>query len=199
MKDGLLKKHDGDRMAAAVELAEGLMRGDPTTFKAGYSLENAVHAAAEMFRSGVGEVAPWHELVTIAAEVGRRQGKPNGVYVVFDHDAGEPVQAYTDESEAELVAEALGRDVNQTFEPIDDRGVTLEKLRPVPEWIYELALALVGAGWPSVAADVLELVRLECHEPEDVPAIISGRLESIGEGMSEAQELIANAAPPVTS
>ncbi len=38
---------------AAVQLARDLMAGDPATFKAGYSLENAVIAACEAFGGSV--------------------------------------------------------------------------------------------------------------------------------------------------
>lgn len=37
------------REEAAAVLAEGLMAGDPATFKQGYTRENAVIAACEMF------------------------------------------------------------------------------------------------------------------------------------------------------
>lgn len=39
----------GDRFNAACEFARDLMRGDPATFKAGYTAENAGRAAVEMF------------------------------------------------------------------------------------------------------------------------------------------------------
>lgn len=45
-----LARMNDDYTAAAVEFAFDLMQGDPDTFKAGYSLENASLAAHEVFR-----------------------------------------------------------------------------------------------------------------------------------------------------
>jgi len=45
----ILRAHGGDRVAAAAAVASGLMRGDPATCKAGYSLPNAVIAAGELY------------------------------------------------------------------------------------------------------------------------------------------------------
>jgi hypothetical protein len=44
-----LAQHDGNRLAAAIAFAHDLMQGDPATLKAGYSLDNAILAAEEMF------------------------------------------------------------------------------------------------------------------------------------------------------
>ena len=44
-----LSRHQGDTTAAACELARDLMRGDPRSFQAGYTLPNAAIAAAELF------------------------------------------------------------------------------------------------------------------------------------------------------
>ena len=49
LREEYLQRTDGDYAAAAVELAYDLMLGDPGEFKAGYTLENAVIAAEEVF------------------------------------------------------------------------------------------------------------------------------------------------------
>lgn len=50
-----LMRHD-QPLAAAVEFARDLMKGDPATFKAGYSLENAAIAASEIFELSRDEI-----------------------------------------------------------------------------------------------------------------------------------------------
>jgi len=45
----ILATNGGDKISAAAEVAAGLMAGDPATFKAGYTLDNAVIAAAEVY------------------------------------------------------------------------------------------------------------------------------------------------------
>jgi hypothetical protein len=45
-----LAAHEGDRAAAMLAFAEGLMKGDKATHKAGYTRDNAVLAAVEIFR-----------------------------------------------------------------------------------------------------------------------------------------------------
>ncbi len=50
LRQEYLARTDGDQTAAATELAFDLMQGDPATFKAGYSFENAAIAANEVFR-----------------------------------------------------------------------------------------------------------------------------------------------------
>ncbi len=47
--EAILRAHGSDRVAAAAVVAGGLMRGDPSTCKAGYSLANAVIAAGELY------------------------------------------------------------------------------------------------------------------------------------------------------
>lgn len=49
LREHFLTAANGDPTAAAVALARGLMAGDPTVFKVGYSQVNAVLAAAELF------------------------------------------------------------------------------------------------------------------------------------------------------
>lgn len=49
LRETYLQRTDCDYPAAAVELAFDLMQGDPATFKAGYTSENAVIAASEIF------------------------------------------------------------------------------------------------------------------------------------------------------
>jgi len=44
-----MQRTEGDYAAAAVEFAFDLMQDDPATFKSGYSIENAVIAASEIF------------------------------------------------------------------------------------------------------------------------------------------------------
>ena len=44
-----MQRTEGDYSAAAVAFAFDLMQDDPATFKAGYSVENAVIAASEIF------------------------------------------------------------------------------------------------------------------------------------------------------
>lgn len=47
--DEYLERHNGNRQAAAIALAVDLMQGAPANFQAGYTLENAALAAAEVF------------------------------------------------------------------------------------------------------------------------------------------------------
>lgn len=56
LKDEYLSKAFGSPAMAAAYLAKDLSRGDPKTFKAGYTIENAVLAAREIFPR-VSEVA----------------------------------------------------------------------------------------------------------------------------------------------
>lgn len=44
-----MQRTEGDYAAAAAEFATDLMQDDPATFKAGYTIENAVIAASEVF------------------------------------------------------------------------------------------------------------------------------------------------------
>lgn len=64
LKASYLKKTGGNYVRAAALLACDLMQDDPETFKAGYSLENAVIAAQEMF--------PAADCETITKELQRR-------------------------------------------------------------------------------------------------------------------------------
>jgi hypothetical protein len=52
-----LARHGSDRISAARALAEDLMEGDATRFKAGYSAENALLAAVEVFGLSKDEAA----------------------------------------------------------------------------------------------------------------------------------------------
>jgi hypothetical protein len=47
-----LADYEGDRCAAVMAMAADLMRGDVATFKVGYSLDNALLAAAEALVPG---------------------------------------------------------------------------------------------------------------------------------------------------
>jgi hypothetical protein len=49
LRERYLAAAGGSRLLAAVMLARGLMQGDPEKFKAGYTKENALLAAYEMF------------------------------------------------------------------------------------------------------------------------------------------------------
>lgn len=49
LKQTYLTRNGGDTCAAAAELARSLMQGDATSFRAGYSADNAAIAAAEVF------------------------------------------------------------------------------------------------------------------------------------------------------
>ena len=49
LRDELFQETEGVLDEAAAKLAQGLNRGDPATFKAGYSQENATLAAIEIF------------------------------------------------------------------------------------------------------------------------------------------------------
>lgn len=52
----MLANHGGDRVAAATELARGLMEHDPSDpYRAGYSLENAILSAEDAFNLTYGE------------------------------------------------------------------------------------------------------------------------------------------------
>lgn len=50
LEDEVVRKAGGDRLIAAVNLAEACMTDDPRTFRAGWTIENAVHAAAQYLR-----------------------------------------------------------------------------------------------------------------------------------------------------
>lgn len=49
LRDEYLAKNDGDRVLAAADLARALMRGEAESFKSGYSQENAILAARDLF------------------------------------------------------------------------------------------------------------------------------------------------------
>lgn len=49
LRDEYLADAEGDDEVAAVNFAHDLTKGDPATFKAGYTPRNAALAAAEMF------------------------------------------------------------------------------------------------------------------------------------------------------
>jgi hypothetical protein len=49
LRDEFLATHGGDRIAAAVNMALGLMRSDPRSFKLGYTRPNAVLAVVDVF------------------------------------------------------------------------------------------------------------------------------------------------------
>jgi hypothetical protein len=50
LEQELVRVAGGDRLIAAVTLAQALMTSDPKTFQAGYTKKNAVIAAAEYMR-----------------------------------------------------------------------------------------------------------------------------------------------------
>jgi hypothetical protein len=47
--EDILARHRGDKVAAGIEVAFGLMRGDPASFKAGYTAPNAVLAVRDLY------------------------------------------------------------------------------------------------------------------------------------------------------
>jgi hypothetical protein len=47
--EDILDRHQGDKVAAAVEVGFGLMRGDPATHKAGYTGGNATLAVRDLY------------------------------------------------------------------------------------------------------------------------------------------------------
>ena len=49
LKDEYVSASGGQVKVAATIFARDLMRGDPASFKAGYSLDNAIIAATEVF------------------------------------------------------------------------------------------------------------------------------------------------------
>jgi hypothetical protein len=49
LRDEYLAEADGDDECAAVNFAHDLTKGDPATFKAGYTPRNAALASAELF------------------------------------------------------------------------------------------------------------------------------------------------------
>ena len=49
LRDRYLRDYHGYEDVAAIAFARDLMQGDPATFKAGYTRENAILAAQEMF------------------------------------------------------------------------------------------------------------------------------------------------------
>lgn len=49
LRDELLAANDGDAAEAAAILALGLTRDEPTSFKVGYSIANAILSARELF------------------------------------------------------------------------------------------------------------------------------------------------------
>lgn len=51
LREKILVENHGDENMAALDLATALMADDPETFKSGYSLENAIIAAREVFPS----------------------------------------------------------------------------------------------------------------------------------------------------
>ena len=53
LREQYLREHGGYEDIAAIALAKDLMRDDPATFKAGYTRENAIIAAEEMFPDGM--------------------------------------------------------------------------------------------------------------------------------------------------
>ena len=50
LEHDLLKVAGGDRLIAAVIMADALMTDDPENFQAGYSLENAIIGASQYMR-----------------------------------------------------------------------------------------------------------------------------------------------------
>lgn len=61
LRNQYLDRANGDRQNAAVALAWDLMQDDPSTLKAGYSLENAAIAASE-YIGGVSREVVAHDL-----------------------------------------------------------------------------------------------------------------------------------------
>jgi hypothetical protein len=53
IREQYLRDHGGYEDIAAIAFAKDLMRGDPATFKAGYTKENAVIAAQEIFPNAI--------------------------------------------------------------------------------------------------------------------------------------------------
>lgn len=55
--EDILVRHNGDKVAAGIEVGFGLMRGDPAAFKAGYSAANAALAVRDLYELTTEEVA----------------------------------------------------------------------------------------------------------------------------------------------
>ena len=53
LREEYLRAHGGYGDIAAIAFARDLMQGDPDTFKAGYTRENAIIAAEEMFPEAI--------------------------------------------------------------------------------------------------------------------------------------------------
>jgi len=53
IRDRYLMEHGGYEDVAAIAFARDLMQGDPANFKAGYTKENAIIAAQEMFPEAI--------------------------------------------------------------------------------------------------------------------------------------------------
>lgn len=53
IREQYLRDHGGYEDIAAIAFVKDLMRGDPATFKAGYTKENAVIAAQEIFPNAI--------------------------------------------------------------------------------------------------------------------------------------------------
>lgn len=53
IREQYLRDHGGYEDIAAIAFAKDLMRGDPATLKAGYTKENAVIAAQEIFPNAI--------------------------------------------------------------------------------------------------------------------------------------------------
>jgi hypothetical protein len=54
--EDILARHDGDKVTAGIEVAFGLMRGDPATHKAGYTAANAALAVRDLYALSNDEV-----------------------------------------------------------------------------------------------------------------------------------------------
>ena len=53
--DQILNAHGGNKVSAGVEVARALMKGDEATFKAGYTLDNAMLAVADLYHLSANE------------------------------------------------------------------------------------------------------------------------------------------------
>jgi hypothetical protein len=54
--EDILDRHQGDKVAAGIEVAFGLRRGDPAHHKAGYTAANAILAVRDLYHLSDQEV-----------------------------------------------------------------------------------------------------------------------------------------------
>jgi hypothetical protein len=117
-----IQKADGDRTAAAENFARDLMRGDPATFKAGYTTDNALLATADAF--GIDDA----EFAAVAARFANAGDQ--AACAELDRRGVQPPELDIDE---EPIASVVADDVFATqlvaFEQsLQDRAASLEAM-----------------------------------------------------------------------